>query len=91
MATYRIKDFMMSDEILCALCNYPIEEYRQYLIRFADLTFEFEGRVKALMVDLTIPSINRVSNVSLSGYTVEEYDSFPIGNKPSSLGRVFWN
>lgn len=92
MPSYCTKDFMMSDQITCA-DNYPIEEYRQYLIQFADLTFKFEGEVKALMVDLTMSSINRVANISLMGCTLDEYFSFPIADRPSPLGFIeltFW-
>jgi len=87
MATYRILDFMLSNEINCE-DNFPVPEYLEYLDHFKDQSFEFDGEVKSLFVQLTIPSNNRIANVSLYAHTIDELLSSPEGSMPREVGRL---
>ena len=68
---YYIVDFMKTNNIFF-LGDYSNSEQIEYLMNFKDESFEFNGEVKSLGVELLMPSKSRVANVNLLSHTTEE-------------------
>ena len=77
---YYIADFIRTNNIFLQgdYSNLALE----YLMNFKDESFEFDGEVKALGVELLMPSMNRVANVTLLSHTTEEINQ---GLKPKLI------
>jgi hypothetical protein len=87
MYQYTILDFAKIGELITDE-KYPNAEYIQFLRNFDNVAFDAPVPVKAVLVELAIPSNNRVCNALLYGHTIDELNDYPEGQMPEPVGRL---
>jgi hypothetical protein len=87
MFSYTVPVFIARGEAITDP-EYSNDEYFQYLNHFNEISFESPKEIESIMIQLTIPSNNRICNVLLYDRTIDELNSYPEGEMPGPVGRL---